>query len=701
MILKPDRNVWRIAQAQRAAVLVDGAEYFAAARQAMIKAERSIMIAGWDIHSKTRLVGPSGEPDDGYPPLFAEFLAQLVAERPALQINLLLWDFSVLYTGERDPFPTLALRWSTPDQIKFCLDDCVPIGSSQHQKLVVIDDKIAFSGGLDITMRRWDTNRHELDNPHRIDPDGKPYAPFHDVQMVVDGAAAQALSELLRERWACAACETVRPVTTDSDPWPDQVKPDFKDVDVGISRTQPRYEGQTDVREVQRLFLDSIDAAERSIYIENQYLTVAAVAERLALRLRERPQLEVLIVAPRSHDSWLEAHSMRAGRIAFAKTVTEAGGDRVHLVYPRVSDGERDAATMVHAKVMIVDDTVMRIGSANLNNRSMGTDTECDLVIEAKTDAERAQIACVRNRLLGDHCGATADEVAAALEAADGSLLAVARTLSRLGHSLSPIHDVPDSADELGTVIQSVADPERPIGAEQFVSNMTGGMVPTRHISTVVKVVLAGLVVLALAMVWRYVPLARPDEVRAAFASINGSAMAPFIVVSVFVAAGFVFFPVTVLIAATAATFGPWLGFGYATAGALASALAIYAVGAAIGKKPLRNFLGPRLNRVRQRVAKRGVITIAAVRLVPVAPFTVVNLVAGASGIPVFEYIVGTLLGMLPGLIMISAVGHQIARIMTAPTPTDFALLAAVVTCWIAVSIGVQAVVSRYSSSRS
>ncbi|MDP2411877.1 MAG: VTT domain-containing protein [Pseudolabrys sp.] len=701
MILEPDRNVWRTAPAGRAAVLVDGADYFAAVRQAMIKAERSIMIAGWDIHSKTRLVGASGEADDGYPPLLAEFLARLVVERPQLQISLLLWDFSVLYATERDPFPTLALRWSTPDQIKFCLDDCVPVGSSQHQKLVVVDDKIAFSGGLDITQRRWDTSRHDLDDPHRIDPDGKPYAPFHDVQMVVDGEAAQALGELLRDRWACAAYENVRAVTTEGDPWPDHVTPDFTDVEIGIARTQPRYEGQIDVREVQRLFLDSIDAAERSIYIENQYLTVAAVAERLARRLREKPELELLIVAPQSHDSWLEAHSMRAGRIAFKRKVTEAGGDRVHLVYPKVSDGERNAATMVHAKVMVVDDKFLRVGSANLNNRSMGTDTECDLVIEAKTDAERAQIAHVRNRLVGDHCGATADEVAAALKEAGGSLVAVSRTLSRNGHSLEPIHDIPEGTEELDTVFQSVADPEKPIGAEQFVSNMTGGIVPVRHISTVVKVVAAGLVMLALALVWRYVPLARPDEVRAAFASINGNTAAPFIVVGAFVVAGFVFFPVTVLIAATAAAFGPWLGFGYATAGALASALAVYAIGAAIGKRPLRNFLGPRLNRVRQRVARRGVITIAAVRLVPVAPFTVVNLVAGASGIPVLEYLAGTMLGMLPGLVMISAVGHQIARIMTAPTPTDFALLAAVVTCWIAVSIGVQALVSRYSTGRS
>jgi uncharacterized membrane protein YdjX (TVP38/TMEM64 family) len=78
----------------------------------------------------------------------------------------------------------------------------------------------------------------------------------------------------------------------------------------------------------------------------------------------------------------------------------------------------------------------------------------------------------------------------------------------------------------------------------------------------------------------------------------------------------------------------------------------------------------------------------------------VVNLVAGASSIPVFDYVAGTLVGMLPGLIVISAVGHQFARILTAPSPLDFAWLAAAVIGWIALSIGVQAVVSRYWSAR-
>jgi phosphatidylserine/phosphatidylglycerophosphate/cardiolipin synthase-like enzyme/uncharacterized membrane protein YdjX (TVP38/TMEM64 family) len=697
MKYQPNRNVWRVARSNRAAMLVDGADYFAAIRSAMIKAQRSIMIAGWDIHSQARLVGSSGTADDGYPEPFAEFLTALVVKRPELQVRILLWDFSVLYAAERDPFPTMTLRWNTPHNIRFCLDDRVPIGSSQHQKLVVIDDAVGFSGGLDITIRRWDTSAHNFNDPKRLDPSGKPYGPFHDVQMVVDGEAAHALGDLLRERWACAAYEKLPPAASHADAWPEHVEPDFTDVDVAIARTQPRFDDLQPAREVEQLFFDMIDEARHAIYIENQFLTALPIANRLADRLRARPELELLIVSPQTHVSWLEAQSMRAGRAHFS-AVLEEFRDRVWMAHPQVRDGENCAAVMVHSKVMIVDDKILRIGSANLNNRSMGTDTECDLVITAENEAQRAKIVELRNRLMADQCGATAEEVASAFKAHNGSLIAVARNLGRNGHSLQQIVDPPQTSPEAFTLIAGVADPERPIGAEEFVSNMFGGFVPARHFSTVIKAVTAGLVVVTLALIWQFVPLANPDEVRALLASVNDNPMAPLIVIAVFVIAGVLMFPVTVLIAASAAAFGPWLGFSYAAVGALTSALATYGVGAALGKRTLRDLLGPRLNRVRQRVAKRGIVAVAAIRLVPVAPFTVVNLVAGASSIPVFDYMIGTLIGMLPGMVMISAVGNQFARIMVAPTVYDLAILAAAVVGWVALSIGVQAAVSRYWS---
>ena len=617
-------------------------------------------------------------------------------EKPELDVYLLLWDFSMLYAAERDPFPTLTLRWNTPSRVRFCLDDYVPLGSSQHQKLVVVDDAVAFSGGLDLTIRRWDTTAHRFDEPRRVDPSGKPYLPFHDVQMVVDGEAARALGDLMRMRWSCAACEDLPSADVRSDPWPEFVPPDFVDATIGIARTEPAYANRKPVREVERLFTDCIDAAERSIYIENQFLTAPRIAERIAARLRACPGLEVLIVCPERHDSWLEAHIMRVGRSAFAKILREAGGDRALLMYPQIESDDSKKNTMVHAKVMIVDDRILRIGSANLNNRSMGTDSECDLVIVARDDDMRRAIIRQRNRLLGDHCGVSPDKVAAAFAQSGGSLTVVAQSLSGWGHRLVPVIDVPSGSNEVLAFVQNVADPEQPIGAEEFVSQVFGGYVPTRNIATVLKVIGAGLFVVALALFWELAPLFGPETIQSALASIADNGAAPLIVIAVFVAAGFALFPVTVLIAATAAAFGPWLGFAYAAAGALASAIATYAIGAAIGRRTLRDFLGPRLNRVRQRVARRGVIAIAAIRLVPVAPFTVVNLVGGASSIPLFEYVAGTVLGMLPGLVMISAVGHQLARILSAPTTNDLIVLIAAVTAWIAVSIGIQAIVSRY-----
>ena len=528
------------------------------------------------------------------------------------------------------------LRWNTPERVHFCLDNAVPLGSSQHQKLIVIDDALAFSGGLDVTIRRWDTTAHRLEDPLRVDTVGKPYRPFHDVQAVVDGAAARALAELARARWTGASCDPVPSILPCGDPWPDDVAVDFTRVAVGIARTQPFYEEQREVREVERLYLDMIDSAEQAIYIENQFLTSTKVAHRLARRLQARPALEALIVCPKGHDAWLESHSMRYGRIRFQQVLRDAGvGGRVRLVYPSVTNGERAIDTMVHSKLMIADDRILRIGSANLNNRSMGTDTECDLAIVAGSDEERRQIAHIRARLLGDHCGVSANEAAAAI-AANASLLTTAERLGANGHSRRFHPGWRADLQERPRLLQSVADPERPIGAEEFVSQMFGGHVRPRQVPTVLRLVAVAVVVLALTLVWQYTPLAgvaNPERIREALAAFADGPWGPVVTVTAFVAGGLLAFPLTILIVATAAAFGPWAGCAYAAVGAMTSAVVTYGLGAWLGKESLRKVLGPKLNRVRDKIARQGVIAIAAACMVPIAPFTVVNLVAGASEI--------------------------------------------------------------------
>ena len=133
----------------------------------------------------------------------------------------------------------------------------------------------------------------------------------------------------------------------------------------------------------------------------------------------------------------------------------------------------------------------------------------------------------------------------------------------------------------------------------------------------------------------------------------------------------------------------------------MASALLTYGIGALLGRDALRGWLGPRLSRIRKRILKQGVLAVAAIRLVPVAPFTLVNLVAGASGIRFADYAVGTLLGLLPGLIAMAALGHQLMRIIASPSPFELALLAACIAAWLCISFAVQAAISRFGSEPS
>ena len=232
-------------------MLANGAAYFAAVREAIRKAETSVVIIGWDINSRTPLVDGSGETNDGYPSSLRSFLSALAVERPHLSIRLLLWDYAVLYSMEREAFPTFALQWNTPDNVQLCLDNHVPFGASQHQKIVVIDDAVAFCGGLDLTIRRWDTSEHAFDNSLRVDPSGDAYDPYHDVQAIVDGEAAGVLAELARDRRVRAASETLPRVCEPTrDPWPAFISPEFGNVEVGIARTQPKMPGQEEVREV-------------------------------------------------------------------------------------------------------------------------------------------------------------------------------------------------------------------------------------------------------------------------------------------------------------------------------------------------------------------------------------------------------------------------------------------------------------------
>lgn len=586
----------------------------------------------------------------------------------------------------------------------------MPIGASHHQKTVIIDDAVAFSGGLDLTIRRWDTPEHRPDHPLRKDPQGKPYPPFHDVQMMIDGSAAVSLAALARQRWLratgeeleapCEVRETPDP-NPRHDPWPASVKPDFTNVVIGIARTEPDCGDAPEIREVEHLFHDMVRAAERSIYVESQFLTALPLAKTVVERLRQRPELQVAIVMPRTHESWLEQQTMLAGRQRWEQYIREAGAaDSVRFLYPNVRHGGTDTPVMVHSKVMIVDDRLLRIGSANLCNRSMAVDSECDLVVEATGQGDRAAIARVRDSLLGEHCGATPDEVAAALKQ-KGSLFGALDALGGRDRSLCPIADAPPDPSDLTAPIEAIGDPEKPIATAAYLGDLAVEPGRPGRLSVIVKACLAIFIVVALVSAWRFTPLADVLQPELVVEALARTPMGPLVFASaigIFVVAGLMAFPLNLLIVGTAAAFGPWTGFAVAATGALSSALVTYAVGRWLGADVLRQVFGPGINRIRSKIADWGFVTITAIRLVPVAPFTLVNLVAGAIGVPLVHYTAGTLLGLTPGLIIMSALGAKTLDLLRHPTLEHILLFAGLLLVWAALAFGMQALARRFSN---
>lgn len=172
-ILQETRNCWRIEHAQRAAFLIDGAAYFRAFREAALRAEHSIIILGWDFDTRVELLchGQS----DGFPTRLGDFLRFLLARRRRLHIYVLTWDFHVIYAFERQWWPLS--KFMLYRRLHFKLDDTHPVGASHHQKVVVIDDAVAFVGGLDFALGRWNTPEHRLSDPERVFPKRQPRYP--------------------------------------------------------------------------------------------------------------------------------------------------------------------------------------------------------------------------------------------------------------------------------------------------------------------------------------------------------------------------------------------------------------------------------------------------------------------------------------------------------------------------------------------
>ncbi|HIJ62051.1 MAG TPA: hypothetical protein HPQ04_05095 [Rhodospirillaceae bacterium] len=651
-IAREGHNCWRRTTARRLAFLVDGAAYFHALGQALENAERSVLILGWEFDGRTRL----GRRDEAGDRSVGELFQGLLGQRPDLHIHVLIWKSALIYSLDRELLPVLKHDWLSHRRLHFRLDSCHPIGASHHQKVVVIDDRLAFVGGFDIAAKRWDTSRHQPFDPRRSDPGFPNYGPFHDVQVAVSGPAAAVLGDLARRRWLTATGQSLSPPPpTAAEPWPDGLAPDVTDTAVAIARTGPSWRGGGAVTEIRSLLVDLLNAARSTVYIENQYFASRQVSRALFGRLSKPGCPEVAVVTSGCSGGWLEERSMGLSRCLIQARLHDIDRNRRLRFYCPEVGGQW---LKVHSKLMIIDDRFLCVGSSNLNNRSLGLDSECNLLLEAAARPDiAAAIAGLRDRLLGEHLDAAPAVVAEAM--AQSGMHDTIRGLAKPGRHLAPltIGEIPTA----GPLDVRSLDPEGPLETALLAAGPAG----LRLAGGVL--LLAGLIIPA---------TLEPVLPAAVMAEIRGDPLSPLLLCGLFLMFGMTGLPIFLPMVAAGSLFGAATGSLYALLGALASAAFSYSLGRSLGRPVLRRLAGRRMQWLGRALLRHGVIALAALRLLPVASFASVSLAAGAQRLPAKTYFAGTAIGSLPVVVTFSLFGDRFAAQLQSPAPLNMLWLA-------------------------
>ena len=415
-LLKPGRNCWQTGPVSQTGLLIDGGDYYRAFYRAAQAAKRYILISGWQFDSGTALLrGAEAEQDEGKIHLL-DFLNDLCERNSELCIYMLAWDHSMLYSLDREWFQNWHFNWSTNERLKFCYDRGESFDASHHQKFVVIDGTLGFVGGIDLCASRWDERDHRPDNPLRVNSDGSRYRTFHDLQSYHVGPVVRQLAELFKQRWqiVCGDCLDLAAPDRESRELVFEPSVELVAQRVAISRTEVPQSRCRDkpILEIRQLFLDAIDVAERLIYIENQYCSSEALSDALIERMRQhrRRRLEIVLVIAKDAEAFLEQLSIGIAQSRIIRGLKEVAAETGHsfgIYYPAsiAADGT-DLPTYIHSKLLLIDDRFLSIGSANMNNRSMGYDTELNVSWDDVPGSRLSHsIRAARVNLLAEHTG--------------------------------------------------------------------------------------------------------------------------------------------------------------------------------------------------------------------------------------------------------------------------------------------------------
>jgi uncharacterized membrane protein YdjX (TVP38/TMEM64 family) len=302
----------------------------------------------------------------------------------------------------------------------------------------------------------------------------------------------------------------------------------------------------------------------------------------------------------------------------------------------------------------------------------MGVDTECDVVIEARQRAQvRREIRRFRDRLIAEHLGADLEAFAEKAKKV-GSMARAIDAFGSRQRSLRPLK-APKLPEEVLEAAR-IGDPEKPIALDTIVRQFSPEAEAPRFAPGPLLIALTLVVLIGLAFIWRYTPLAAvvtPDAVISWAKSFASHWWAPLVIILAYTPAMVVMFPRPLITLTAVLTFGASAGFAYAMTGVLLAALVGFFTGEFVKRDTVRKLAGPRLNKISHLLHRGGLVAVTIVRLLPIAPFVVVSAVMGAMRIRLPNYVIGTALGMTPGMLAATVLSDQFAAALVNPADVN------------------------------
>ena len=365
-------------------VLIDGAQALPVIVEELQRARSHVHLTGWYFSPDFALTR------DGDPIILRNLLAEL-AER--LNVRALAWAGAPLplFRPSRDDVRTMREQLTGQTKIQCALDSKERPLHCHHEKTIVIDDRVAFVGGIDLTSEagdRYDTNQH----PARA------AVGWHDACAKVVGPAVADVAEHFRMRWHEATGQMLNPVVQTER---------AGEIDLQIVRTVPERIYRASPRGEFRIlesYLRALRSAQRLIYLENQFLWSPEIASALCDKLARppSPEFRLLLVLPAKPNTGSD--DTRGVLAELIEADADAGRILACTLYAR--SGRRTDPIYVHAKIGIVDDAWLTLGSANLNEHSLFNDTEMNLVTRDPELATQTRL-----RLWAEHLELPTDQI--------------------------------------------------------------------------------------------------------------------------------------------------------------------------------------------------------------------------------------------------------------------------------------------------